>query len=120
MSSSRTSKQCKHPTCGELCRRIKVVKKRKPIAKFSKKRITVNGQYSIDSRVFRALNPFCAIKSPVCTHRTQGVHHLKGKATIELLMNKKWWLSACNPCNDYVEANSAWAYENGFKLSKFN
>lgn len=52
-------------------------------------------------------------------HYTHGVHHLKGKATDELLLNEEFWMAACNPCNGFVEDNSEWAKENNKKLSKF-
>lgn len=120
-------KTCKHATCGDTCRREKKEKKRyelkrtplkkKPykLRSFSKKRQRLNTKYAAKSKQFREDNPLCVIHSPDCTHYTQGVHHVKGKATEKLLMDENHWLPACNPCNHYIEANSAWAKEKGFK-----
>jgi hypothetical protein len=94
-------------------------KKRYRIKPFSKKRRCVNREYQKESKKFRQDNPECAIRSPVCIGETQGVHHKKGKASVELLMDKRFWLPSCNPCNTYVEEHDAWARENGFKESKF-
>jgi hypothetical protein len=147
------TKQCKHPTCGAICRRIKAVKARKPIQrtpikrepakapknslksrapkkriqKHSAKRAKINRSvYGPRARVFRENNPKCAIGAPGCTKETQGVHHTEGKATIELLLDETKWLPACNSCNLYIEGNSEWAKQRGFKklntnskLSKF-
>lgn len=126
------SRECSHPTCGETCRREKKVKKTyqikrtavksKPykIRQFSKTRQKVNRSYTQKSKDFREENPLCAIHSPDCMGVTHGVHHTKGKATEELLMDEKHWLPACNPCNLYIETHSKWAIENGFKKSKYN
>ena len=123
---------CKHPTCGSTCRRALKQKKiyqlkrtpikrsQKRIAKESKTRAAINRLYEITSRIYRSDHPQCEINSPVCTFFTQGVHHLKGKATDELLLDQQFWMPACNACNGYVEDHSAWAYANGKKLSKFS
>lgn len=95
-------------------------KKPKKLKQFSDKRAKVNVDYNRESREYREANPFCKINSPVCTGKTQGVHHMKGKSTIELLMDKRFWKPACNACNGYCEDHSEWAKENGHKLSKHN
>lgn len=110
---------CKHPTCEGECRRPKKEKKRYVIPKVSKKRAIVNRLYDVKARQYRKENPYCKIKSPVCTKITEGVHHMKGKATHQLLMDERYWEPACNACNSYVEAFSTWAYENGHKISKY-
>ena len=55
-----------------------------------------------------------------CTGAAQGVHHTKGKATTELLLDERWWLPACNWCNIQVEVKDAEARSKDLKLSKFN
>ncbi len=77
--------------------------------------MAVNVVYNAEAKKFREENPLCRINSPVCTRNTQGVHHVKGKPTTELLLEKKFWLPACNPCNGYIEDHSQWAKDNGFK-----
>lgn len=125
-------RQCKHPTCGETCRRVKKEKKtyrlqRQPIKKkpyklrqYSKKRSRLNTSYAKKSKSFREDHPLCVIHSPNCTHYTQGVHHVRGKATETLLMDERFWLPACNACNTYIEDHSDWAKQNGFKKTKHN
>ena len=125
-------KECKHPTCGEKCRRpVKEKKtyilKRTPIKKKPYKmkkvadsRVAANATYKEASAEFRKRNPSCAINSPECTKNTQGVHHMKGKQTVDRLLDETFWMPACNRCNNYIEIHDAWARERGFKLSKFN
>jgi hypothetical protein len=91
------------------------MKTRKPISPVSKKREKINAIYGPKAASFRYDNPKCVILSPVCTGATQGVHHVKGKATEELLLDENFWLPACNACNDYIEEKPLWAIANGFK-----
>jgi hypothetical protein len=111
---------CNHPTCQGPCRRPVKEKKIYRIPRESKTRKGVNKLYDAAAKAYRIKNTLCRIKAPDCTMYTEGVHHLKGKATTELLMEQRFWLPACNWCNGYVEEHSAWAMANGFKLSKFN
>jgi len=112
---------CKHPTCFDspFCRRVKKVKKIYRLRPFSKKRADINKVYSVEAKKFREENPLCRINSPVCIINTQGVHHVKGKATVQLLMDKKFWKPSCNPCNGYIEDHSQWAQENGHKIPDY-
>ncbi len=119
------AKTCIDPGCnwpqfgGGYCTRHqykRTDKKKKAISQFSKKRQIINLEYSREAREFREANQLCKINSPVCTRHTQGVHHVKGKATIDLLMDKNFWKPSCNPCNNYIEENSQWAFDNGHKI----
>jgi len=112
------SSNCKHPTCFDspVCRREKKPKKIYRLRQFTPKRQKINVEYNREARQFRNDNPMCRINSPLCTRLTQGVHHVKGKATIRILMDKKWWKPACNACNGYVEDHREWAAEHGHKL----
>jgi hypothetical protein len=110
------SRQCNHPTCGETCRRPKKEKKRCRLRPYSLKRQAINKVYNPEARQFVKNNPKCAINSPNCTGRTQGVHHKKGRGSY--LMDKSTWIPACNPCNDYCEDHSQWAIDNGHKESR--
>lgn len=123
------AKECEAEGCsnprfgGGFCKwhqSLRTDKKQKRIAVFSKKREGVNMVYNQKARAFREANPMCRVNSPVCTRETQGVHHLKGKSTTELLLDEKYWKPACNACNLYVEENSLWAIKTGNKLSKHN
>jgi hypothetical protein len=111
---------CNHKTCeGESCRRPKKKLVRKPVRKVSRKREKINRTYSTLSKQFVEDNPYCAIKSPECTGRTQGPHHKRGRIG-KALTDFKHCIPACNPCNLYVEVHDKWARENGFKESRLN
>ena len=129
-----SSAECKHPTCsGPYCRRPKTPKKvytlkRTPLKKkpnqrlkaVSEKRKLWNEEYKVKSEAFRAAHPKCQVNSPECTGKTEGVHHMKGKTSYELLLDETLWMAACNRCNVYIEIHDSWAREKGYKLSKFN
>ena len=61
-------------------------------------------------------NTACKVNSTVCTGKAQGYHHLAGREGKELTGKNK--IPCCNMCNQFIEANDAWARANGFKLSK--
>ena len=120
-------RECKHPCCGEVCRKKKPKAARKPIKRVnlklkavSEKRKVWNEEYKVKAAAFRAAHPKCQIQSPECTGKTEGVHHVKGKTSYALLLNEAHWMAACNRCNVYVEIHDAWAREKGYKQSKFN
>lgn len=95
------------------------VKKTYTIPKVSKKRAATNREYAAKSKpVWKGKS--CEIKAPGCTGKAQGIHHLKGKVSSEMLLDDKWWKPACNHCNTWVEVNDAEARRLGLKLSKFN
>lgn len=122
-------KICKEPTCnypvfgGGFCFRhqhLRPDKKKTTIRPFSVKREKINRkEYAPKARAFVKDNPICEIKSPECQIEAACVHHVKGRASTELLLDDRFWMPSCAPCNLYVEKNDKWARENGFKLSKF-
>lgn len=94
-------------------------KKVKQIKPFSDNRAKINREYSAKSRpVWKGKD--CGIKSKDCTGKAQGIHHLAGKATIELLLDENNWVPACNACNLWCETHHADAVEKGFKKSRLN
>lgn len=115
-----TIKGC--PNHGRYCRIHPAGEWKEPKkpAQFSKKREEVNKKvYSpLVAEVLKA-NPNCTVKSPVCTGKAQGLHHLKGR-TGELLTDRENVVPCCNPCNQFIEKNDAWARANGWKKSKFS
>lgn len=128
-------KQCKHPTCGDSCRRLKLQTnkaytltrtplkrtpiKRKPykIKKVSKKRKEQNKIYSDLRLKFLEQNPECEIQAPGCTCEATTIHHLEGREN-ERLNDVTKWKASCVWCNGYVETHSSWAYQTGNKLYK--
>lgn len=119
-------KYCNAPGCNQRCwgggyckghQYLRMDKKQAAIAPYSSKRVQLNKVYDKEAREFREQNPDCAINSPNCTHKTQGVHHKRGRVG-KYLLDKSTWMPACNPCNSYVEANHQWAIDNGCKESR--
>lgn len=131
-------RECRHATCGPVCRRPKKPPaprkpiQRKPIPKkvrtplkrskkrinpYSQKRVKINRVYSALSKQFVSDNPYCKIKSPECTGRTEGPHHPEGRLGNKLT-DLESCIPACNACNLYVEVHDSWARERGFKKSR--
>lgn len=92
------------------------VKKRVKIAQYSKKRQRANREYAEKSRPWWQ-GKACAIRAPGCNKQAEGIHHMKGKSNIDLLLDERFWLPSCHQCNSYVEQNHEWAVKKGFKLS---
>lgn len=117
---------CQDSSCiyyQRYCRihRQETVKKRAKIKPVSDKRAKVNRkEYSPEAKQYVKDNPLCKALTPVCLKVSQCVHHLKGKSSIELLLDKRYWLPVCVPCNNWIEANDKEARELNLKLSKFN
>lgn len=85
------------------------------IKQVSDKRAVINREYAKESRPVWKGQP-CQIRSPVCTGAAQGIHHRKGKDSPTLLMDKRYWMAACNFCNSYVETHDEWARKMGYKV----
>ncbi|SEV88638.1 hypothetical protein SAMN05428988_0127 [Chitinophaga sp. YR573] len=98
---------------------MKPPEKKKPgkIARFSKKRQRANREYAEKSRPLW-IGKHCAISAPGCTGTAQGIHHKKGKSSIELLLDERYWIPACNHCNTWCEIFPAEAEKEGFKISR--
>lgn len=92
-------------------------KQRGKIRQVSAKREALNREYAKKSRPYWK-GKECQIRSPICTGAAQGIHHRKGKETPALLMDKRYWMAACNHCNVYVEVNDAWARKMEYKVSR--
>lgn len=93
------------------------VKKPVKIRQYSKKRQKANREYAEKSRPVWKGKP-CQIKAKGCTGLSEGIHHMEGKSSIELLLDESKWMVCCNSCNQFVEKHDAWAREKGFKLSR--
>jgi hypothetical protein len=92
-------------------------KKVRKIKPYSDKRMVINREYSQKSRPFWK-GKDCAIRSKDCTGKAQGIHHLAGKGTTELLLDENNWVPACNACNLRCETHHAEAVAAGFKKSR--
>lgn len=115
-------KQCNEPNCsnnvfgGGYCKRHQYRRGVKYLRSFSLKRQKQNVEYFREAKKFIEENPDCAIKSPVCTGKSQHPHHPKGRG--KNLRNWDIMIAACDPCNGYVEQFPNWGKEKGFKVSR--
>lgn len=91
---------------------------KKPIAKKSAKRIKDDAEYKRIVKELHAKSDRCEINSPVCTGKSQGLHHMKKRSpsTLKDPTNLK---RSCNRCNLYMEEHPDWAAEKGFSISKY-
>jgi hypothetical protein len=120
--------KCEVPGCiyqGGYCRIPgHVTEPEKPktrIRQYSKKRAKINRkEYKPLAAEYLRGHPFCEIRLPGCTGVAEGIHHPKGKATIELLLAVEFFMAACSHCNTEVERKDKEARSKGLKLSKFN
>lgn len=105
-------------------------KRATPIAKHSQKRAEINRkEYEPEARAYRAEIGRCEVCIVIkaagidpgfkCCNEPQCIHHVKGKATISLLLDKRWWKVSCFLGNNWIEANSEKAEELQLKLPDY-
>ncbi len=107
--------KCKHPTCGDTCRRPKTAKKRKPIAKRS---ITMKDKmklYNLIRARFLKDNPVCVVTGKPATE----IHHAAGRVGAYLL-NTKFFKSVSREGHIWIHENPAEALEKGFSVSRLS
>jgi hypothetical protein len=78
----------------------------------------LNKKFAKAKREYLKEHPFCEAKIEGCTKVAIEVHHKKGKASEELLLDKKYFLSTCRHCHKIIEKNPAFAKQNGFSESR--
>mgnify|MGYP001545745318 CR=1 FL=1 len=113
-------KECNHPTCLEVCRRQKKVKKKyvlkrtqpnpkhckiNPVSARRKKESKI---YKKERILFLSSHLTCEINSPICTYEATVIHHKKGREG-SLYLDTRYWAASCWNCNGYVEVNDEWA-----------
>lgn len=106
---------CKHPTCGELCRRPKKERKRYVIPKVSKKQAKRNRQYSALAKEYKSENPLCQF--PGCCRWATDVHHPQGRIG-ERLLNKDEFKGLCREHHTWAETHPKEAKELGLSKSR--
>jgi hypothetical protein len=94
---------------------LKPVKAPKPIAKVSDKMAQALRQYAELRRWFLTTNPICEVFRD---RPSTDVHHMKGRATIELLLDTNYWLAVSREAHQKIELNPDWAKEMGYSLSR--
>lgn len=93
-------------------------KTRQPIKKVSEKRKEVNKELSALYKAIIAIRPYCEIRSPECTGKSETGHHIAGRDD-DIIVEPSNIMSVCFRCNGFVEEHHQWAIDNGFKKSKF-
>lgn len=106
-------------TCNRLARKIqanelKLKKKPARIAKVSDKMAEALKVYKYASKEF-VLGKRCAVFPEKWATE---VHHKKGRATKELLLDEEFWLPVSREGHVKIELNPEWAKEQGFSLSR--
>lgn len=94
---------------------LKPNKKPVRIKKVSDKMGEALKEYAKESQQFLLNNTKCAVYP---NRPSTEVHHMKGRATIELLLDKRYWLPVSRPGHRRIELNPEWAKAKGFSLSR--
>jgi hypothetical protein len=110
-------RECKHPTCGPVCRRPKKKPIRKPIRKVSRKQAREKRKYLSARIKYLIEHVHCEAKLPGCENMTTEVHHKVGRIG-ENLLNEKKWLAVCRPCHVFIEQHPVAAKQLGLSESR--
>lgn len=97
---------------------VKVEKKPQSIAKQSEKRIKESKEYRKIVKEILSKDGRCSVKSPVCTKKATGLHHLQKRSPANY-KERSNLIASCNECNLYIEEHPCWAKEKGLTVSRF-
>ena len=87
---------------------------RSPMRRRSPRMVRLMAGYLRQRETFLLANPECG----VCrVNRATQIHHRKGRLGA-LLVDERFWLAVCYPCHGILEANPAWAREQGYSLDR--
>lgn len=89
----------------------------KPIAKVSEKRKAEDQEDRKNSKQEKKeKGAVCIVNIPgVCIKSPVHWHHIEGRSSKDARTNPKKRVPCCNPCNGWIEANSAMAKKLGWK-----
>lgn len=105
--------ECKHPTCGDQCRRPA----RKYIRQVSDKRMEQLKNYSGEVKAYKKKNNNCEVRLQGCSKLTTDVHHMKGRLGSNL-MDQRYWIAVCRNCHRWIEEHPKSAKKLGFSSSR--
>jgi hypothetical protein len=123
-------KECKHPTCGETCRREKkpkkvyvlkrtpLVKKPYKINRRSEKRAEQEKEYSKERIRFLKDHPVCEFNES-CQRESTDVHHTEGRIG-DLLTDFSKCKALCRGHHVWVELHPVEAKEMGLSKSRLS
>lgn len=117
---------CNNPACSNYGRYNRychhaavIVPEKTVIAKKSENQKELDKKFAKAKRKYLQEHLFCEAQiEGECQKVSIDVHHKKGKATEELLLDPKFFLACCRKCHDIIEANPKWAKQMGFSLSR--
>lgn len=89
----------------------------KQIAKTSDKMAQALREYSKASKQFLRENPKCVVFPNLLAIE---VHHGKGRATIELLLDQQYWKPVSREGHNWIHNNPKEAIERGFSFSRLS
>lgn len=90
-------------------------KEKEPLNKKSEKQAKQDRAYNKIVKEMLAADDRCEMKTPECTGKAQGLHHMKRRGIN--LLTRKYLKRSCNPCNGYVEKHPLFAIETGLSIS---
>lgn len=107
-------------THGRLARKLaeqslKPPKTKKPIAKNSDKMAQALKEYAKLRKEFLKANPVCEVFKD---RPAVDIHHMKGRATIELLLDDNYWKAVSREAHQWIELHPEEAKEKGYSLSR--
>lgn len=88
-------------------------KSKKPIKKLSEKRAKQTAKYLRARLEYLNENPYCER----CGASATDLHHKMGRRE-ELIYDKKYFMSACRRCHDWIHTNDAEARDQGYLLNR--
>lgn len=93
----------------------KPIKKHKPLAPRSTKRIKEDKEYSSKRKIFMVANPICQANIPsLCSTLSTDVHHTySGADRNKYYLDETTWVSICRNCHNWIHAHSREARELG-------
>jgi hypothetical protein len=87
------------------------------IPKKSDKQKEADKEYKKVRAKYLKAHPFCEAKLEGCGKVSVEIHHKRGRIG-EDLINPDFFLACCQKCHMVIEANPAWAKQNGFSVSR--
>ena len=104
----------------KLCKTCYQKSYNKSINKVSDKHKETLKEYKVVKEEFLKQYTTCQVKiSPDCTYdKGIAIHHIQGKSSKELYLNKSNFIACCNPCNLYLELFPNEAYEKCLKIHR--
>ncbi len=90
----------------------KAIKAYKPIKYASTKQEKLNKAYTILRRSFMENHPYCQVKFPGCTGKSEDCHHSHGRG--KYMLDESTFIATCRFCHNFIHSHADLARELGF------